>query len=135
MSYASSMPDKHKPVNEDHVTDAHKDAYENGNAGNMDASSLGSAAAMQAFKQFTSGGGSSSGGGDMKTKLMGMAMAEAAKLFDQSGGASSGSKQDAVSGAAGTAMKLMFQSKFSGSTGGSDSGGLGSLLSMASKFA
>ena len=62
-----------------------------------------------------------------------MAMAEASKLFDKSGGGASGTKQDAVNGAAMTVMKLFVQSKFSGgTTGGGDSGGLGSLLSMVS---
>ena len=59
-----------------------------------------------------------------------MAMAEASKLFDQSGGGSQGGKQDAVNGAAMTVTKLLVQSKFSGMTGGKDSGGLGGLASM-----
>ena len=60
-------------------------------------------------------------------------MAEAAKMFDKSGGTSSGNKQDAVNGAAMTVMKLLVQSKFSGGmTGGSDSGGLGSLMGLVS---
>ena len=62
-----------------------------------------------------------------------MAMAEASKLFDASGGASSGGKQEAVNGAAMTAVKLLVQSKFSGGvTGGGNSGGLGSMMSMVS---
>jgi hypothetical protein len=63
-----------------------------------------------------------------------MAMAEATKLFDKSGGKASGNKQDAVNGAAMTVMKLLVQSKFSGSgtIGGKDSGGLGGLLSLVS---
>ena len=59
-----------------------------------------------------------------------MAMSEAAKLFDKSGGASSGNKQDAVNGAAMTVMKLLVQSKFSSTVGGSNSGGLSGLLGM-----
>lgn len=67
--------------------------------------------------------------------LVGMAMAEASKLFDQSGGASSGNKQDAVNGAAMTVMKLLVQSKFSGGNiGGGNSGGLGGLMSVVSAF-
>ena len=62
-----------------------------------------------------------------------MAMAEASKLFDKSGGAASGTKQDAINGAAMMVMKMVVQSKFSGgTTGGSDSGGLGGLMSMVS---
>lgn len=59
-----------------------------------------------------------------------MAMAEASKLFDKSGGGSSGSKQDAVNGAAMTVMKLLVQSKFSSMTGGGNSGGLGGMMSL-----
>ena len=83
----------------------------------------------QIFKQFTSGGKGSSGGS--KNDLISMAMAEASKLFDKSG-ASSGGKQDAVNGAAMTVMKLLVQSKLKSTVGGSDSGGLGSLMSMVS---
>jgi len=86
------------------------------------------------LKNFTSGGGASaSGGGSNHSQLISMAMAEAAKMFDKSGGTASGNKQDAVNGAAMTVMKLLVQSKFSGgTTGGSDSGGLGSLMGLVS---
>ena len=90
---------------------------------------MGSAAAMQILKGFTSGGG----GGGSQSQLIGLAMAEASKLFDQSGGASSGNKQDAVNGAAMTVMKLLVQSKFSGgTTGGGNSGGLSGLMGLVS---
>lgn len=61
-------------------------------------------------------------------------MSEASKLFDKSGGAASGNKQDAVNGAAMTVMKLLVQSKVSGAMGGSNSGGIGSLMGMVSRF-
>ena len=123
-------------MDEDHVTNAHQQAYEKGSAGSLSASSMGSAAALQAFKLFTSGG-SSSGGGSSQTQLISLAMAEASKLFDSAGGAASGNKQDAVNGAAMTVMKLLVQSKFGGpggaAIGGSNSGGLGGLLSLVSE--
>lgn len=55
-------------------------------------------------------------------------MAEALKLFDSSG--AQGNKQDAVNSAAMTMMKLMVQSKFSGSgtTGGSSTSTLMGLV-------
>ncbi|RDB28669.1 hypothetical protein Hypma_015787 [Hypsizygus marmoreus] len=126
-----------KPLDEESVTRAHEKAYTEGNAGNLSASSLGSAAALQVLKQFTSGGKSSGSGS--QTQLISMAMAEATKLFDKSGGAASGNKQDAVNGAAMTVMKLLVQSKFGGggsstTIGGSNSGGLSGLMSLASKF-
>ena len=71
-------------------------------------------------------------GGNTQSQLISLAMAEASKLFDKSGGAASGNKQDAVNGAAMTVMKLLIQSKFSGTTGGKDSGGLSGLLSLVS---
>lgn len=86
------------------------------------------------MQKFTSGG-SSGGGGSSQSQLISMAMAEASKLFDKSGGGASGTKQDAINGAAMTVMKLLVQSKFSGGTvGGGDSGGLGGLMSMVSFY-
>lgn len=140
-----------EPVDEQGVQDAHNQAYSQGNAGSLGASSMGAAAAMQvrhdayscwmpailtcmiqAMKMFTSGGGSS-GGGSMETQLISMAMSEASNLFDSSGGAASGNKQDAVNGAAMTVMKLLVQSKMGGGViGGGSSGGLGSLMGLVS---
>lgn len=93
----------------------------------MDAHSLGSAAALQVVKNFTSGS-ESHDGGDLQSQLIGQAMAEAMKLFDSSG--AQGDKQDAVNSAAMTMMKLMVQSKFSGggNTGGGPTGMLMGLV-------
>uniref|UniRef100_A0A0W0FAU0 chitinase n=1 Tax=Moniliophthora roreri TaxID=221103 RepID=A0A0W0FAU0_MONRR len=145
LSFLSDRKDDHqRPIDEESVTRAHQQAYQENRTSGMDASSLGSAAAMQVLKQFIGGSGSGSSnshgssGGGSQTQLISMAMAEAAKLFDKSGGSAQGNKQDAVNGAAMTIMKLLVQSKFSGgaqTTGGPDSGGLSGLLSLASKFA
>ncbi|KAG5654680.1 hypothetical protein H0H81_007436 [Sphagnurus paluster] len=132
--------DHGKPINEQDVADAHQKAYGGGNASSLNASSLGSAAAMHVLQQFMGGknSGNSGSSGGSSTQLISMAMAEATKLFDKSGGAASGNKQDAVNGAAATVMTLLVQSKLSGlggsapTTGGSNSGGLGSLLSLVS---
>ncbi|KAF8640687.1 hypothetical protein AX17_000343 [Amanita inopinata Kibby_2008] len=132
MNFVKDNKNSHnEPLDEEDVSRAHEKAYGQNNAGGMSAGSLGSAAAMQVLKRFTSGGG----GGNSQSQLISMAMAEASKLFESSGGAASGNKQDAVNGAAMTVMKLLVQSKFSGGmSGGSNSGGLGGLLSLASKF-
>ena len=82
-------------------------------------------------------------------------MSEAAKLFDQSGGAASGDKQDAVTSAGQTMMKLLLKNQvrfwFDGEAGrrtltlwrrqvsgmmggGGSSGGLSSLMGMAKQF-
>jgi hypothetical protein len=135
-------------VDENHITDAHNQVYGGGNAANVSASTLGSAAALQTLKSFMSSGGNTgnNSGGDFQTKMIGLAMSEAAKRFDSSG--HQGDKQDAVSGAAATMMKLLVQSKLSGGgdsgggaggelaslMGGGNSGGLGSLLSMVCRF-
>ena len=82
----------------------------------------------QIFKQFTSGG---KGSGSGKNDLISMTMAEVSKFFNK-GGVSSRGKQDAVNGTAMTVMKLLVQLKLKSTVGGSDSGGLGSLMSTVS---
>ena len=85
------------------------------------------------MKKFTGGGDKhDSKKPKSKTDLISLAMAEASNLFDKSGGSAHGGKQDAINSAGMTIMKLMVQSKLSGATGGKDSGGLGSLMSMVS---
>jgi len=84
------------------------------------------------MKKFTGGDKHDPKKPSSKTDLISLAMAEASKLFDKSGGSAHGNKQDAVNSAGMTIMKLMVQSKFSGTTGGKDSGGLGGLMTMVS---
>ncbi|KAJ2921314.1 hypothetical protein H1R20_g15785, partial [Candolleomyces eurysporus] len=140
LSFLSDNKEKEQePLDEDKVTKAHDKVYNEGKTSGLSASALGSAAALQVLKQFTSSSSSSSSsgkGGNSQTQLISLAMAEATKLFDKTGGSASGNKQDAVNGAAMTIMKLLVQSKFSGGTvGGKDSGGLSGLLSLAQQFA
>ena len=84
---------------------------------------------MQALKMFSGGQGGGQAGGNQQNQFVGMAMGQAAKLFDQQSAGGNvhpdASKQDAVSGAAQTAMKMYMQSQM-GSGGG--------LMSLASKF-
>ncbi|TXT07255.1 hypothetical protein VHUM_03425 [Vanrija humicola] len=102
-------------INEQAVQKDHDQAYNQGNAGSLSASAMGSAAAIQAFKSFASGGQQQqSGGGGMIEKLLGMAMSEAAKLFDKSGGAANGNKQDVMNSAGETVMKLLVQNQIQG---------------------
>ena len=91
----------------------------------MSSNSIGSAAAMNALKQHQQGGGV---GG--QNQFIGMAMAEASKLFDQqSGGQGSGAnKQSAIQSAAMQAVKMYMGAGSSGSSSG------GGLMSLASKF-
>ncbi|KAI9460542.1 hypothetical protein BJY52DRAFT_260735 [Lactarius psammicola] len=137
LSFVGQNKGQHQdPLDEDEVQEAHRKVYEDKSEKDLPASSLGSAAALEVLKKFTSGSGGKSGSGSSQTQLISMAMAEASKLFDKSGGGSGGGKQDAVNGAAMTVVKLLVKSKFSGGvTGGGNSGGLGSLLHLASKLA
>lgn len=93
--------------------------------------SMGSAAAMQALKMFS--GGQSSGGSQSQSAFIGLAMSEASKLFDQQSSqgkvASGSSKESAIMQAGEMALKMYMKS--GGQSGG---GGVGGLLSMASKF-
>lgn len=137
---------KHQQVqnegfDEEDAVRQHRNFY-GGGGGQQQASSgnLGSAAAMQALKMFNGGGGSSSGQGSSgggQNAFIGMAMGQAAKLFDQqsSQGNVQGNKQDAVASAAQMALKMYMKSEMGGggSSGGSG-GGMGGLMSLASKF-
>eukprot|EP00918_Siedleckia_nematoides_P003036 GHVU01006897.1.p1 GENE.GHVU01006897.1~~GHVU01006897.1.p1 ORF type:complete len:229 (+),score=45.32 GHVU01006897.1:200-886(+) len=138
MSFLKNRNNKdHDDIDESKATDAHDQAYNKGQGGSLDANSMGAAAALQAFKKFSSGGGSdskSSSGGDGQSKLIGMAMAQAAKLFDSSGGASSGQKQDAVNSAGQMVMKLLMKQKMNEMVGGGNSGGLSGLAGLAGKL-
>lgn len=88
--------------------------------------------AMKMFNQGSSGGGKSG-----QNQMIGIAMGEAAKLFDQQssqGNAPSGlNKQDVVGQAAKMALQMYMKGGAGGSSGGSG-GGVGGLLNMASKF-
>lgn len=79
-------------VDEQHAVQSHQAMYGGGSSEGQshDSSSVGAGAAMQALKMFTGGSESSSDGGFDKNKLIGMAMSQASKLWDekQSAGAS-----------------------------------------------
>lgn len=68
---------------------SHQQLYNGGGGGygqeqqQHDSKSLGAGAAMQALKMFTSGGGGSSGD---KNEFIGMAMAQASKLWEEKSG-------------------------------------------------
>ncbi|KAJ5719959.1 hypothetical protein N7493_006837 [Penicillium malachiteum] len=124
-------------VDEQHAVQSHQKLYGGGDPSNEshDSGSVGAGAAVQALKQFTSGG--SSDGGFDKNKLIGMAMAQAGKLWDEksSGGASmSGDKQSAINNAAEMAMKMYMKSSGGGSSGIGGLGNASGLMSLASKF-
>jgi len=123
-------------VDEDHIQQAHNQAYNQNSGSSLGANSMGAAAAMQALKMFTGGqaSGQSSAVGGSQSAMIGMAMSQAAKLFDQSGGSANGSKQDVVISAGQTMMKLILKNQMPSMMGGSNSGGLGGLMSMAGNF-
>ncbi|KAL9099629.1 MAG: hypothetical protein Q9187_009472 [Circinaria calcarea] len=93
---------------------------------------------MQALKMFSGGAGQGGmGGGNSQNQFIGMAMAEAGKLFDQQSAqgkvAPSASKQSAVTSAAEMALKMYMKSQMGGGGSGGGSGG-GGLMGMVSKF-
>jgi hypothetical protein len=89
---------------------------------------MGSAAAMQALKMFTGGQSGATAQGNSQNAFVGMAMAEASKLFDQQAGqgnvASGANKQSAIQQAGEMALKMYMKSQ----------GGGGGLMGLASKF-
>ncbi|KAG9997271.1 hypothetical protein KCU78_g17030, partial [Aureobasidium melanogenum] len=121
-------------VDEDDAMRQHQQFY--GGAGQphpASSGSMGSAAAMQALKMFNQGGGSSGSGNAPKSQndFIGLAMSQAAKLFDQQSSQGnvhqSASKQDAISSAAQMALKMYMKSQ--GGGGGSSGSGLMGLMS------
>lgn len=86
--------DDPKVPNEEDAKKAHHDLYGSGDPGKThDSESIGAGAAMDILKKFTEGGsendsdkgsrGSSNGGGMDLNKILGLAMAQAGKLFDE----------------------------------------------------
>ncbi|TKA23024.1 hypothetical protein B0A50_07242 [Salinomyces thailandicus] len=124
---------QNEDMDEEDAVRQHQSYYGSGSSGGQATSgSMGSAAAMQALKMFNSGSGGSAGSGGGQNAFIGMAMAQASKLFDQQnsqGNVPEGhSKQDAVGNAAQMALKMYMKSQMGGSSSG------GGLMSMASKF-
>ncbi|KAJ5591930.1 uncharacterized protein N7459_002299 [Penicillium hispanicum] len=128
-------------VDEQHAVQSHAAMY-GGDEGQgqgqrtHDSGTVGAGAAMQALKMFTGGGGAGGGGdgGMDKNKLIGLAMAQAGKLWDEKAGSGAnmvGDKQSAVNNAAETALK-MFMKSGGGGLGGT--GGPSGLMGLASKF-
>ncbi|RJE26932.1 hypothetical protein PHISCL_00739 [Aspergillus sclerotialis] len=124
-------------IDEDKYMRAHQSLYSGqDDESHHDSDSLGAGAAMQALKHFTSGGsgGSDSGGLD-KNKLIGMAMAQAGKLWDEKNGAgkASGDKQSAINSAAEAALKMYMKGQ-GGGIGGTGGPSTSGLMGLASKF-
>ncbi|KAF9894612.1 hypothetical protein FE257_006500 [Aspergillus nanangensis] len=131
-------------IDEAEMVSSHQRVY-GGDDTSADSRSLGAGAAMQALKMFSGGGGgdSSSGAGGDKNAFIGLAMAQAGKLWDQknSQGAATEDKQGAVNKAAEMALKMYMKSNGGGSSGTGGVGGLmggsgdvGGLMKLAAKF-
>ncbi|KAI1567568.1 Arylsulfotransferase protein [Pyrenophora tritici-repentis] len=102
---------KHDDVDEDDAVKQHEKFYGNGSQGGSEQASsnnVGAAAAMQAMKMFNSGSQEDAKGG--QNKFIGMAMGQAAQLFDkqQSEGKTdpAATKQEAIAQAAQMALKF-----------------------------
>ncbi|KAI6708556.1 hypothetical protein JHW43_008912 [Diplocarpon mali] len=120
-------------LNEQDAVQSHQQYFGSGSSGQQaNSSSMGSAAAMQALKYFTGGGSGTSQQGNSQNAFIGMAMAEASKLFDNQssqGNTSNSSKESTIQQAGEMALKMYLKSN-SGVSGGGASG----LLGLASKF-
>lgn len=96
--------------------------------------SMGSAAAMQAMKMFSSG---QAGGSNSQSQFVALAMGEASKLFDKQASqgkvANDAGKESAVMQAGEMALKMYMKSQGGGASAGSSSGA-SKLMGMASKF-
>ncbi|KAF3057285.1 beta-flanking protein [Daldinia childiae] len=125
-------------VDEDDAVKQHKRFFErddnDDNDNEADDKSLGSAAAMQALKLFTSGQSESAHESSSQSAFVGLAMAEASKLFDQKASqgkvSSDSSKESAVMKAGEMALKMYLKSQGGGKAQSSGSG----ILGLASKF-
>lgn len=139
LSFLGQKKDDDEDLDEQRMIGAHQQLYgDQSGTRPHDANTLGAAAAMQALKMFTGGGAGaggmgSQGAGNSQSQLIGIAMAQAARVFDQQSGqgnlASGADKQSAIN----TAAKLALQ-MYSKSEGQGGGGGPGGLMGMASKF-
>jgi hypothetical protein len=140
MSFLGQNKHSNEDVNEQQMIGAHQQLYGNQSSSRPhDANTLGAGAAMQALKMFTGGGagggemGSHGPGNNSQSQFIGMAMAQAGKVFDQQNGqgnvAAGADKQSAVNTAAKLALQMYMKSE--GKGGG---GGPGGLLGLASKY-
>ncbi|KAI1167131.1 hypothetical protein F5B18DRAFT_525550 [Nemania serpens] len=126
-------------IDEDEAVRTHKKYFRDDDDDDNDADdrSMGSAAAMQALKMFTSGESGNTAKTSGQGAFVGLAMAEASKLFDKKasqGKVSSGSsKESAVMQAGETAFKMYLKSQGNNQSSSSSSGASG-LLGLASKF-
>ncbi|KAI8066369.1 hypothetical protein BC940DRAFT_302668 [Gongronella butleri] len=128
--FSGNEEEHNRPVQEEdvnHLQDAHDRVYNQGRAHEASSRDLGSAAAMQAFKMFSSKS-SGGGGGGGSSELIGMAMGEATKLFQAQGGsAGGGSQSEMLKSAVSMAMKLYASQ---GKSEGGGAGGLGAIMGM-----
>ncbi|CZT47042.1 uncharacterized protein RSE6_07565 [Rhynchosporium secalis] len=123
-------------LNEQDAVQSHQQFFGGGGGGGGQANSgsMGAAAAMQALKMFSGGSSGNTQKGNSQNAFVGMAMAEASKLFDHQssqGNVSNANKESTVQKAGEMALKMFMKSQMQG--GGGSSGASG-LMSMASKF-
>ncbi|KAI1171769.1 hypothetical protein F4777DRAFT_34285 [Nemania sp. FL0916] len=121
-------------IDEDEAVRTHKKYFDGDDDDNdADDRSMGSAAAMQALKKFTNGESGNTAETSSQSAFVGLAMAEASKLFDKKASqgkvSNDSSKESAVMQAGEMALKMYMKSQ-----GGSQGSGASSLLGLASKF-
>ncbi|KAI1827141.1 hypothetical protein F4861DRAFT_433486 [Xylaria intraflava] len=123
-------------IDEEEAVRTHKKYFsdEGDDRHEADDRSMGSAAAMQALKMFVGGQSGNTSQSSSQSAFVGLAMAEASKLFDKQASqgkvSSDSSKESAVMQAGEMALKMYMKSQGGGSSGSGASG----LMSLASKF-
>ncbi|KAI0912819.1 hypothetical protein F4823DRAFT_559551 [Ustulina deusta] len=122
-------------VDEAEAVRTHKKYFQGDDDDNdADDRSMGSAAAMQALKMFTSGESGNTAKTSSQGAFVALAMAEASKLFDKKAAqgkvSSDSSKESAVMQAGEMALKMYMKSQGGSSSSSSGAG----LLGLASKF-
>lgn len=118
-------------VNENELMNSHQKV--NNGTDPVNSHEIGNAAALGAIRNVLGSGSGNAGSGDFEQKLIGAAMAQAGKLFDQkqsAGQTGGGSKEDAMNKAGEQVMKLLVKNQVSGMIGGGNSGGLSGLMKL-----
>ncbi|KAF5988954.1 beta-flanking [Fusarium coicis] len=134
VDFDNAKEEAHQKAGSSDAIKQHKNTY-NDDDSQQDSKSLGTAAAMQALKMFTQGQGQSSTGANSQTAFLGLALAEASKLFDNkaaSGKVSEGTSKESVIQQAGEVAFKMYLKNQAGA--GGQQGGASGLMSLASKF-
>ncbi|GMK55378.1 hypothetical protein CspeluHIS016_0204340 [Cutaneotrichosporon spelunceum] len=136
-------------IDESAAAEVHNTVYPKGRAqyekaGELTTEGIGAAATIEALLTFARGGArlaqEGPGHQSLISKLLGMAMSEAVRLYDKGGGtADNGSAADVMTAAGQATLKLLIQNQVQGALGGDYNNSVygsnaGQILNLAAKF-